>query len=409
MNREQQNVFDTVTVGKNIFITGSAGTGKSYTVNAIVEWAKSVNKQIGITSSTGVSAVNIKGRTIHSFLGIGLARQSAYNLYAKNRKNTMLSKKIKALNILIIDEISMISAELFDKISEYIGLMRKINEPFGGLQMILCGDMCQLPPVGGEYCFKSATWSSMNLEIHALKTIIRQEHDDVFKRILEDARFGIVTDESLAILKSRKHMNFGEIKPTILYSKNVNVEMINEREYQKLLTTGVEERVYKTTYSPDTAEMRDWGKLNNIPEEVRLCVGAQVMITANIAVDAGFANGTRCMVTEFTRQGEPVVVTKTGEQIIIEPFPFAMDDEKEDHVVSSIPLKLAYALTVHKSQSCTLDAAVINLGRDIFEYGQAYTALSRIRDLNSVMITEIYRESFKVSPEIIEFFKNTSM
>ena len=139
MNSEQQVIFNEVKQGSNVLILGSAGTGKSYTLNAIVEWAKKEEKKIGITSSTGVSAINIKGRTIHSFLGIGLAKTTPYNMYTKSKKNSKLLKTIRELQILIIDELSMISAELFDKISEYMGLMRKINKPFGGVQLVLGG------------------------------------------------------------------------------------------------------------------------------------------------------------------------------------------------------------------------------------------------------------------------------
>ena len=408
MNSEQQVIFNEVKQGSNVLILGSAGTGKSYTLNAIVEWAKKEEKKIGITSSTGVSAINIKGRTIHSFLGIGLAKTTPYNMYTKSKKNSKLLKTIRELQILIIDELSMISAELFDKISEYMGLMRKINKPFGGVQLVLCGDMYQLPPVGGEYCFKSNAWNLIGLRVHILKKIIRQEKDEIFKSILENAKLGIVSEEHLKILKGKRNSEFGEVKPTILYSKNINVDVINQVEYEKVIKTGEKERVFQTQYIPDNDEMRAWAKLNNIPSELRLCIGAQVMITANLSVEDGFANGTRCMVSGFTLQGEPIVVLKTGEQIIIDPFPFTDgggDEEDAERVVRAIPLKLAYALTIHKSQSCTLDAVVLDLGYDIFEYGQAYTALSRVRDLDSVRISNIRKESFKTHPDVVEFYR----
>ena len=405
LNEEQTTAFKEVQKGTSIFLTGNAGSGKSFLLSAIIDWANENKKNIGVTSSTGISAINLKGRTVHSYLGIGLAKTTPYNLFTKARKNSLLKKKLSELQILIIDEISMISAELLDKISEYLILMRKNNKPFGELQLVLCGDMCQLPPVGGEYCFKSNVWPVLNLKVHMLRIIIRQEKDERFKAILEEARFGRISDENFKLLKSLNNTTFGEIKPTILFSKNVNVDAINQLEYQKLKETGVEERTFATRYVPNTTEMREWAALNNIPSEIKLCVGCQLLITTNLAPDLQIANGTRCMVSGFTPQDEPIVVLKTGEQIIIEPYVFLEDDdEKNPRFACALPLRLAWAITIHKSQSATLDAAVLDLGFNIFEYGQAYTALSRVRDLHSLRISSIRKESFKTHRDVLEFY-----
>lgn len=407
LNHDQQTAFNLVKSGKNVFITGSAGTGKSFVVGKIIEWSKQNGRHIGVTSSTGISALNINGKTLHSFLGIGLGKNSAQALYLKNKKTAHLVKKLTDLNILIIDEISMISADLFDKVSEYLSMMRKSDGIFGGVQLILCGDMCQLPPVGGDLCFKSEAWSRLKLNYCMLKIIIRQQLDDHFKTILEDARFGKISEENLKLLQTKKVPNFGEIKPTILYSKNVDVNAINQIEYNKQLAVNKDtEHVFETVYMPDTDEMRMWALSVNIQPILNFCVGAQVMITVNLDVENGIANGTRGMITEFTNEGEPIVVTKTGDQIIIQPHVFIKDEDKNPKFVKAIPLKLAYALTVHKSQSCTLDAAIIDLGTSIFEYGQAYTSLSRVRDLNSVHVKAIRKESFKVHPDVIDFYSN---
>jgi ATP-dependent exoDNAse (exonuclease V) alpha subunit len=404
MNREQSNVFNTIISGRtSVAILGSAGTGKSYTIKKIVEWAKKNCKNIGITSSTGTSAITIGGRTIHSFLGIGLAKKDAYHLYLHTKsKYPGTIEKLKTLEMLVIDEISMVSDVLFDKISEYLCIIRKNKEPFGGVQLVLCGDMCQLPPVQGEYCFKSNAWKHLNIKCVELLVQVRQDGDKVFQQILNDARFGKCTDESFEQLKKLKNPNFGEIKPTVLYSKNINVDEINIRKYKQLVDNGNQTRSYTSNLS-DHKYTKTWAESLGILEETQYCIGAQVMLTVNLSVEEGFANGSRGMITEFTDEG-PVVLFKNGEQIVVEYWLY-QDDNDDNIWVSAIPLKLAYALTIHKSQSMTLDAAIVDLGPSIFEYGQAYVALSRVRDMKSVKIINILKSSFQTHEDVIDFYK----
>ena len=190
--------------------------------------------------------------------------------------------------------------------------------------------------------------------------------------------------------------------PTILYSKNINVDVINEREYQKLLLSGAQERIYETAYSQNRY-VKTWAEALKIPEKVALCIGAQVMLTVNLSVEEGFANGSRGMITELRDEG-PVVLFKNGEQVLLEYWIYT--DEDEDIWASAIPLKLAYALTIHKSQSMTLDALSADLGPTIFEYGQAYVALSRVRDLKSLKILNILKSSFQAHEDVIKFYKD---
>jgi ATP-dependent DNA helicase PIF1 len=405
MNSDQQLAFELVKRGKNVFISGSAGTGKSFTLERIIEWHRTNNIQIGVTSSTGISALNIKGRTLHSYLGIGLAGASAYNLYVKCKKYKTTINKLQSLKVLIIDEISMISAELLDKVSEYLQLVRKNGkQSFGGVQMVFCGDLFQLPPINGEFCFKSAVWESMNINTCVLKTIVRQKDDLLFQQILENARLGVCSDEHLKLLKEQRTQTFGEIQPTILYSKNINVDSINQREYVKLKTV---EHTYNTLYSSNK-NTKFWAETMNIPDSVSLKEGTQVMLTVNLSVEDGYANGTRGMITGFTGEG-PIMLLKDGTQLIIIPWMYKEDEfaKDEDAIwASCIPLKLAYALTIHKSQSTTLDAATIDIGPSIFEYGQAYTALSRVRDLKSVRILNVSKTSFKTHPDVLDYYKS---
>jgi ATP-dependent DNA helicase PIF1 len=409
MNKEQAEIISHVVPGgnvfRNLFITGAAGTGKSYTINAIVELAKPA-LNIAITSSTGTSAVTISGRTIHSFLGIGLAQKDPYHLYIVAQKRyPKRIQQIKELHILVIDEVSMVSAELLDKISQYLQYVRKNKIPFGGIQMILCGDMCQLPPVSGDFCFKSKAWEEANFLCVELKQQMRQSNDDSFTQMLNELRFGLCTDKTFETLRQCTNPNFGEIKPTILYSKNIDVDAINAREFTKLIQAGARKRTYKTIYSPEkTSKM--YAESLKIPDEVDLCIGAQVVLTVNLAVEEGFVNGSRGMITDFTDEG-PVVLFKSGDQLIVTPYTYA-DDTDENIWCVTTPLKLAYALTIHKSQSMTLDAVIIDIGPSIFEYGQAYVALSRVRNLESVKVVNVTKSAFKTHPEVLRFYERIS-
>lgn len=408
MNREQLRAFEIATSGRNLGLFSAAGTGKTFVTKKIIEWAKQNNKNIGITSSTGTSAVTMGGRTLHSFLGIGLAQKSAYHLSVNTRtRSPNIISKLRDLDMLIIDEVSMISAELFDKVSEYLSIIRNAKDkPFGGVQLILSGDMCQLPPVNGEYPFQSNVWKELNLICIDFVEQVRQNNDEVFQKILSDARFGICSDKSLSILKSLKNPSFGEIEPTILYSKNVNVEHINQSRYNDLVIKGAKKMTYDSIFSKDK-NTKAWAESLKIPSNVELCVGAQVMLTVNLSVEEGFANGSRGMITEFLEEG-PVVLFKNGEQILVERWLFK-DENDEEIWGSAIPLKLAYALTIHKSQSMTLDAAIIDLGPSIFECGQAYVALSRVRDMKSVKIINILKTSFKTNEEVIQFYNEIKL
>lgn len=409
MNAEQKLVLELVKKGDNILITGSAGVGKSFVLKEIVQLCRSNNISVGITSSTGTSALTINGKTIHSFLGIGIAKKDPMHIYTTNKKQRpLLIKQLETLKILIIDEISMVSAKLLDFISNYLCHVRKNKLPFGGIQMVLCGDMYQLPPVQGkddpnaEFCFFASVWKPANFKCIELISQMRQQNDQRFAKLLNEAREGFLSDENFEILKNCKNPNFGEIQPTLLFALNKNVDEINDREYGKLLREGKERQFFETEFSqhPDT---KAWADSLKIPEVVDLCVGAQVMLTVNYNLDEGLANGSRGVITGFQADC-PIVLFKTGDQIIIEPWTY-MDENAKDNVwAKAIPLRLAYALTIHKSQSMTLDAAIIDLGSSIFEYGQAYVALSRVRDLESVQILKVSQKSFKTNPKVIQFY-----
>lgn len=406
LNTEQELAVDAFMSGENVFITGPAGTGKSVTLRKIISSLAQNDRKFGVTSTTGNSAILIGGKTLHSYLGIGLAKDSAEDIFRFVRyKLSHVAKKLREIDTLIIDEISMLDAELFDKISRYLCLLRKSDKPFGGIQLILTGDFCQLEPVVGDYCFKAAEWSRLNLKVIKLQQQIRQDGDTEFQEILSKLRYGRCDDTILTRLKSLKDTDFNGVIPTILYSKNIDVDTINRVEYLKLLSTGVEMKRYSYINhgtSSDKPKIVNWANSLNIPEFIELCVDSQVLVTANIDQKSGIVNGTRGVVIEL--KPKSVIIKLVGGSHYEVGYYKNTLVEDPDIALSFMPLKLAYALTIHKSQGMTLDAIEIDIGHNIFASGQAYTAISRAKNLKSVRVNSVLKSSFITDPEVLRFY-----
>lgn len=405
MNAKQQYAFERVVKGNNILLTGSAGTGKSFVMTQVIKWAKDNNKKIGITASTGLSAYLIKGRTIHSYLGIGLGKKSP-ELMAQfvMHKNKPLAKRLMTLDILLVDEISMIDAELLQKISVYLSIVRKNASPFGGVQLLFSGDFAQLPPISRKYCFDAQAFKDAKIDVIVLDELVRQEGDVEFKSILEELRWGHCSKHTLKVLKSLYKTEFENgVVPTRLYSHNVDVDKINDKEFQKLVDEGAETHAFTTTYSSHPFA-KTWADSIKVQEKVHLCIGAQVYVTWNLqgAEQSCLFNGTRGVVVAVSTSAVSIQLIN-GQIVNIEQYTLTSEDD--EHIsVTFMPLKLAYALSIHKSQGMTLDAVEIDLGDKIFEYGQAYTALSRARTLSSVRLLEVKASSFKTHSKVKEFY-----
>lgn len=306
------------------------------------------------------------------------------------------------MSTLIIDEISMMPNDLFTKISEYLVLVRGANVPFGGLQLILCGDFCQLSPVSGDYCFKAPVWSDANLEMVELKLSMRQNGDEIFRNILDELRFGVCSKEVFERLRLLKTTKFPDgIEPTILHSRNADVDYINTCKLVELMNIGVDTKTYNVKLSENELS-KPWMESLRIDDEIMLCEGAQVMLTINLNVEGGLVNGSRGVVLETHNDHVRVrFVNGKVEDIVY----YVLKDELDvDLWISYIPLKLAYAISIHKSQGLTLDAVEIDLGVSIFADGQAYTALSRARDLHSIRLKAISDKSFKVNKDVLAFY-----
>ena len=413
LNKKQKIAWNIINNGDNIFITGPGGTGKTELIK-IYKKKNNKKKLIGVTSLTGVSAVLINGTTIHSFLGIGLGTGSIDLLTTKILSKSYLKKRWKNLSTLIIDEISMMDPDLFDKIEEIARNIRKNDEPFGGIQLILSGDFCQLPVVKKkEYCFEAKSWDRCVKNIICFDEVIRQT-DKELKSCLNNIRLGNITDDVRDLLNSRVGVvleNNNGIKPTEFAGTNEQVNEINEREVDILAENGSEFYEYEMKveifdFSSDKKYLIDkYIKDLPIVENLQLCVGVQVMLLHNLSIETSLVNGSRGVVIDFV-EDKPIVRFLDGQEIIIDFHTWEIENNNDILMtIAQIPLKLGYAFTHHKSQGLTLDYAVIDIG-NCFCYGQAYTALSRVKELKGLSIKRLDFNKIKCNAKVLNFYKN---
>ncbi len=414
-NAKQQAAFDAVTRGLNVFLTGPAGTGKTFTLNEIIKWAKEQSLRYAVTATTGCAALLVGGRTLHSFLGIGLATKGAQELvdFVKKKKPEVFAT-LQDLQLLIIDEISMLNNHLFVKVSEYLSILRGDAAPFGGVQLVLCGDFCQLPPVEPDFAFLCDEWDRCGFHVAHLTESFRQQDDVSFQRMLSDLRWARVKPEHARELRTlmSKPPPENDVVPTRLFALNRDVDRINEENLNMLLKEGRPSATYTTV--ANCTEAKDWATAVNLPEKLVLCEGCQVVLTRNLPhISPSLVNGARGVVVNLRSSHNPIVKFRNGESVGIPCVTAELDERKRllKHdsavkvpTVTYWPLKLAYALTMHKSQGMTLDAVEIDLGPSVFTAGQAYTALSRARDLGSVWLTNFVPRSFKTDPEVVAFY-----
>lgn len=430
LTQKQEEALNYTLSGKNVFITGPGGVGKSVLVKEIKKCMEQAKKSVVVTSTTGISALLIGGFTLHSYLGIGLGTGSVEEMARKIRRNKKLLSRWEYLDCLIIDEISMLSPELFDKLEKLArvirsgnalqSLMNSAREPvFGGIQLVLCGDFLQLPVVNNtNFSFQAEKWNECIDKVFYLSEIIRQS-DTVFQNLLNEIRMGRLGEEGMRLILSRMNVElkneFG-IRPTRIYTTNASVEDINNKELEKLARKNNDLQFYEyemevAWYTASNQDLLDNSKKNCIATEtLQLCEGAQVMLLCNLDFEQGLVNGSRGVVVSFA-DDMPVVRFLNGLQL---PISFNVWDIEEFNSktqstvkllgLKQIPLKVAYAITVHKSQGCTLDSAEIDL-RNVFEYGQAYVALSRVKSLENLLVIGIDFDKIKAHPLAIEYYE----
>ena len=401
LNKKQKIILDLVLNGRNIFITGCAGSGKSYLIKHI-----SHLKNVALTAMTGCAAILIGGKTLHSALGIGLAKGEPMDLFKRIRRMEGMLSYLLSLKILIIDETSMLSDILFDKIAELFKLIHNSDKPFGKLQVILVGDMSQLKPIEGDFCFHARNWDQSKFEVSVLTENMRVNNDESFNDLLTSFRWGIVNNIEL-IEKMKLTVFDGDILPTKLFSKNKDVDAINQAELGLLLKNGNESSRYKVMYTDNPIKLIEstrYANDNKIPEFLTICIGAQVMVTRNINFGLGIVNGTRGIVVSLNKTS--VTIKLVSDELYVLSYFHVKPELGEINNLDFkyLPLILSWAMSIHKSQGSTIDRLEIDLGESIFACGQAYVALSRAKNSDSVKITNFSKRSVKVSKSVIEFY-----
>lgn len=413
LNEEQQTAIDMIKEGKNIFITGPGGVGKTFLIREIVRQFESMGKKVALTSLTGMSALLIGGgaRTIHSWSGLGIGNRSVLSYFEFIRK---CLKKIRdawrTTDILIIDEISMMNDEYFEKLDELGRLLRwNYNKPFGGIQLVCLGDFFQLPPIEKKFVFESPKWNQTLDCVIFLNTIYRQS-DPTFQEMLEEIRFGYVSEKTDKLLKSRLNLDFSneEIQPTKIFTRKSMVEEVNKEALDKI---SGELFIYKIATKGKVNSDAIRNALHKMDqsapyvEELVLKVGAQVMLKVNLDIEAGLVNGKLGIVVECGKESVKVRFKGNEFPTHIKYHNWVLEDY-ESVYRSQIPLILAYAITTHSSQGATIDSAYIDIGMSVFEYGQAYVALSRVKSLYSLYLHSYDKKAIRAHPKVIEYYES---
>ena len=394
--------------GHNVFLTGPGGVGKSYFINKLREEFKHIN--IVLTSTTGVSSFNLGAQTIHSFSGIGAMKKTdKFETILKKVKRKLSLQAIHSCQVLVIDEISMLGKCYLEMIDKVFRTIRKKDEVMGGIQIIFTGDFLQLPPIDDDFCFESSIWSDLNLKTIHLKKMYRV-NDPVYSNLLDRVRLGKHTPADNQLLFQRyfayKEMSEKEeieknekecrILPTFLYSKRIDV---NEKNMEELHKNPNEMLIFKPHFVP--------GKGKNSIElsPLYMKVGAQVMLTVNMDCENGLVNGSRGVVIGYANDMLDVKFLN-GSILSFDRHEFITEEDGQVmYKIIQFPFILAYALTIHKVQGCTLDYAVIDIGHSVFESNMSYVALSRVRNLDGLFLKAFQPHKIFCNQKALTFYE----
>ena len=412
--------------GVNVYLTGSAGSGKTHTLRQYIEWLNEHDIPVAITASTGIAATHMNGQTIHGWAGIGIREfLTDADMDALEQKQ-YLFKRFEKARVLIIDEVSMLHAHRLDMVERVCRRFRRSDLPFGGLQVILSGDFFQLPPITragalrapaqnsspqqemfvdydsneqieepeSDLIMYSRAWKIMKPAICYLTEQHRQE-DNEFLEILNAIRDNNISQKNIDTIKSRIGVSVSSALPTKLYTHNVDVDSINHIELQKL--NGIEKEFVMSGHGHDV--LVDILKKSCLaPQQLKLKIGAEVMFIKN-NYEEGYVNGTRGVVVGFDSRGEPIVeISSSKKRITVSAKDWEIEENgKVRASITQYPLRLAWAITIHKSQGMSLDSAEIDLSKT-FAYGMGYVALSRVRTLAGVRLVGFDKKALEVDP-----------
>ncbi|OGY31498.1 MAG: hypothetical protein A2805_01570 [Candidatus Andersenbacteria bacterium RIFCSPHIGHO2_01_FULL_46_36] len=400
----QEEALTILKTGANVFLTGEPGAGKTHTINQYVRYLREHKIDVAITASTGIAATHIGGITIHSWSGIGIKNSlSKYDIDAIASRE-YITKRISRARVLIIDEVSMLASNMIDMVDAVCRAVKDSPEPFGGLQVILVGDFFQLPPVNRtsqatSFAYDALAWREANPIVCYISEQHRQD-DTPFLELLSAIRsnsFDAIHIEHLEKRRTSEHAAPQNIPK--LFSHNVDVDRVNTDILNKIPG---EAKLFTMRAKGAKALVASLQKGCLSPERLSLKIGAAVMFTKNNQKEH-FVNGTLGTVQGFSKlDGHPIVKTKEGRKIDVEEMDWGVEDN--GRVLASItqlPLRLAWAITVHKSQGISLDSAVVDL-RQVFEFGQGYVALSRVKRLSGLHLLGWNTRAFEVHPGVLE-------
>jgi ATP-dependent DNA helicase PIF1 len=419
LDENQQNVINHCKKGKNVFVTGPGGTGKSFLINKLLKYFIDNGKKIAVCALTGVSAelLGCNAKTIHSWSGTGILKGKLEkiidNIYKREKDKTWLST-----DVLIVDEVSMMNKKLFESLDKIGRTIRKINKPFGGIQLIFLGDFYQLPPVGDnhdmdtyKFCFESVLWKKTFHKKIVLTKIYRQK-DKIFSKILNSVRKGVISHEDFDILSKRINKKCDKdipiIAPKKRYVNRVNKDRLDSLKGDILSYefSYVHTEDYNYDIDPEIERCAKNSLLADINQIIHLKIGAKVMCTCNLITEGEhqIVNGSQGIVTGLN--GELPIVSFNNGLTQTMDYQLTMSDEVEGLGIKQIPLMLSWAITIHKSQGITLDSAIIDIGSGIFKAGQAYVALSRVKCLKGLFLKDIDAQKIWANKKVKEFYEN---
>jgi ATP-dependent DNA helicase PIF1 len=397
----QSEALKIMNSGANVFLTGPPGSGKTFVLNEFIE--ASDDKHIAITASTGMAASHIGGTTIHSWSGLGIKELITKDDLRRAKNDSRLRKRFCKADVLVIDEVSMLHGHRLDMVNVMAKHLRDNKLPFGGLQVILIGDLFQLPPVSRDtseldFVHLSTAWDELDMKVCYLTEQHRQEKGDRLLEFLIAMRQNSLTEEMIQHVTGLATA----IAPddiTRLYSHNVDVDTINQVHLDAL-----PDKVHRYSMVVDGDKYKRESLVKNIlaPEKLELKVGAEIMFVANDFKEHYF-NGLRGRVVKFNKTGRPIVLLKSGRKMVVGTHTWTVkEDERVIASAEQIPLRLAWAITIHKSQGMSLDAADIDLSK-AFMPGMGYVALSRVRSLDGLYLQGINATALLMHKQIYEF------
>ncbi|MDP3899823.1 MAG: AAA family ATPase [bacterium] len=400
----QAQALDILKLGHNVFLTGAAGSGKTFLLNSYINYLKKREVAVGVTASTGIAATHMNGVTVHSWSGLGIRDELNNKQLYEISKKSHVKKRFAKVKVLIIDEVSMLHDYRLDLIDHVCRYMKKNPLPFGGLQIILCGDFFQLPPVSREdeaparFAYKARVWQKMDIKICYLNEQYRQS-DQSLLDVLNAMRNNAVNETTLNYLRAcYKRKILGSVTPTKLYTHNCDVDAINNRQLAQLKGAT---KLYQMQGNGNSVLVENLQKSCLAPQMLRLKVGAAVMFVKN-NFENGYVNGTLGDVVGFDENKFPIIKTISGRMIYAKPESWQIEEDGFVKAsIRQIPVRLAWAITVHKSQGMSLDAAEIDLSKS-FEPGMGYVALSRVRTLAGLRLVGLNDTALQVSEEILQ-------